>query len=126
MRPENWPTLLAAYLEERRDLPFAWWSNDCAALACGWFERMYGTDPRATLGISYKDARGAAKALRTTLEDWCAFLEPVRFPGRGDVVLLPGHDGPALGVMTGTHIACQGLEGLVFHPPIVALKAWAI
>jgi hypothetical protein len=43
-RSDNWPDLLAAYLKERKHMPFEWGVNDCMAFVAKGVEALTGED----------------------------------------------------------------------------------
>lgn len=43
-RVEDWPERLAAFIEQRRKMPFAWGSNDCALFAADAVCAITGVD----------------------------------------------------------------------------------
>lgn len=131
VRPQDWPTRLAEFIEERRAMSFAWGTNDCASFACAWVERLYGTDPKAELSIKYRTEREAAKVLKSGgLHAWCCAFRGEPKPGvyarRGDIALGEQNGRDALFVVTGPHIVGPGAEGLVFLPRETARFTWSI
>lgn len=131
-RPQDWPARLAAFIEERRTMPFSWGRNDCAAFAAAWLRALHGIDVFLRLGIRYGDARAARRYLRDGgLEVWCeralgAPLASVALAQRGDLALLPTERGPALTVVAGEYVAGPGRNGLQFEPVSMALAAWSV
>lgn len=121
-RVPNWPELLPMFIEERRDLSFAWGSNDCGLFFADWILRATGID-RAKRWRRYKTAKGAAAIVKRLggmkgLAIAAGLAE--KHPGlaqRGDGVLavLEGRD--TFGVVVGNAMWCgPGSDGLVFRP----------
>jgi hypothetical protein len=132
-RHDNWPTLLTAFIEERRHSPFAWGSNDCCLFAADWIRRACGVDFAEDLRGRYSSALGATRILSkfggvleiaTTL----ARLEKIPSPimRRGDVVAFEMQGGYALGICCGDVAALVGKSGLVFPKTVAASAAWRL
>ena len=131
MRAQNWPELLAAYIEQRRDLPHQWGSNDCCTFAADAVRAMTGSDPMADLrGI--KTAKAAARLLRKTpLQDLVTqrLGEPLASPllaQRGDVVMVMQADGPLLALCLGETWTAPGPKRIETGDMQRAVRAWAV
>lgn len=135
-RVKGWPELLAAYIEQRRHMPFAWWGNDCITCAAGGVAVLTGVAVQALLPGRWSNARTAARALKTAggVEAACTSVlgEPVRGPraamlGRGSVVCVEAGNGPTLGLMAGNGRWCApGEAGLVWRPVAEVTVAWEV
>jgi hypothetical protein len=135
-RYPDWPTRLAARLDEVRHLPFAWASNDCCSYAAGAVLAITGVDHMEPHRGKYKTKVGAARMLAKAggLEGWVrrCLGEPLQAPAmamRGDVVMFaqPEPYGPhALGICVGPHIAAPGEHGTQLLPMSVATLAWRV
>ena len=132
-RHDNWPTLLVAFIEERRHAPFAWGSNDCCLFAADWIRRACGVDFAGGLRGTYASALSAARVLRNQggvfdLAALRAGLErkPVELVQRGDVVGFEVPGGVALGVCLGSVGAVVGATGLQFPEMNRACAAWKV
>lgn len=121
MRPENWPSLLDAYIEGARSDPFDWGRNDCVTFSCNWFGLMTGNDPAEKFRNEYSTEREALEIMiRHGVKGmegagWFLFGVPddhVLFVGRGDIVFGKG----ALGICLGAKGAFLTNDGLTFHP----------
>ncbi len=109
-RHPDWPERLKAAIEDARDLPFAWGTNDCALFACNVILEITGVDFAAEFRGRYDDRRGAIRTLNEiaglgleALADHLAEKHniaevPVAFAQRGDVMLMDMPTGPALGI----------------------------
>ena len=62
-RCNNWPDLLAAYIERKRHEAFAWGSNDCCLFAADWVQIATGRDIAAQWRGQYATALSAHRAL---------------------------------------------------------------
>ena len=132
-RHDNWPTLLVAFIEERRHAPFAWGSNDCCLFAADWIRRACGVDFAEGLRGTYDSALSAARVLRNQggvfdLAALRAGLErkPVELVQRGDVVGFEVPGGVALGVCLGSVGAVVGATVLEFPDMTRACAAWKV
>lgn len=129
-RREDWPEQLAAYLDERRDVPFAWGRQDCASFAGGAVAAMTGEAPTIP---EVQSAEAYARFLRDhgpidalvdlTLGDR---LASPAFAQRGDVVLLDLDGRDTLGVCLGAEAAAPGLDGMLTVPMAAARAAWRV
>lgn len=125
-RLAGWQTELTRFLEERRDMPFAWGENDCALHVADWVLRMTGEDPGADYRGRYRSAAGAARVMRRIAGGGVvavatrAFGPPAASPflaRRGDIAAVrgrtaDGHLDLALGVVdeTGGRVASMGFD----------------
>ncbi len=126
---------LAAWIESRRHIPFAWAANDCITCAASWVEAATGDTPLPAL-LEYHTADEAAALLaeRGGLEK--AVAEAMEVAGfqpcgtghaaRGDVVLARHSGVVAVGVCIGAEVVVPGPDGLQFIPRGTIVRAWAI
>lgn len=126
-RIENWPTLLAEFIDSRRELPFAWGERDCCLFAADAVEVITGTDFAADYRSTYDSALSAHRVIAAAggVPALVPFdeVEP-SYAQRGDVVLLEQDGRDCLGIHLGHVIAGQGPDGLTFLPPNNAVRAW--
>jgi hypothetical protein len=123
-RAENWPTLLTAYIEERREVPFTWGRADCCLFAADWVRLATDLDPAADLRGKYDSALGARRIIkrRGGLAAMVArALIPLGFrevalslATRGDIIVRDSGDGDCAGVVLGKQSAFVGRDGLRF------------
>lgn len=131
-RRKDWVHVLLQTIEQAKDIPFAWGSQDCALFAADCVLAMTGVDFAEEFRGKYNDQEGALRLIRGDLESvlMSKLGEPLsrRFAGRGDVVLFEATEGPAVGVVgvKGTNIYAVTEEGLVELPISRALKCWKI
>lgn len=132
MRCSNWPSKLAAFIEGRRFVPFAWSTNDCCTFAADWILILTGVDHAAEYRGTYSSALGAGRILaeRGGLEAIAAAAGytaiPPAFASRGDLVLFDMPDGPTLGVCAGKHSVFAGEAGAVSQPTANCRLAWRV
>lgn len=134
-RLDDWPSRLHAYIRSRREMPFAWGSNDCCTFAIGGgVEALTGIlllpdvqRPTTEFGAArflvergHHDVSGLATELLGV-----PMITP-RLAQRGDVVALLADEGVTLGICLGADVAAPGPLGLVFPPLSCALKAWRV
>ena len=62
-RRDNWPNLLAQFIEQRREQPFAWAVNDCCIFAADWVAVCTGTDHAQPWRGRYSSGLGAVRFL---------------------------------------------------------------
>lgn len=135
-RPAGWPERLAAYLEERRHMPFAWGANDCVTFAAGGVAALLCVQLDHLLPGRWHNARGAGYLLKQYggVEAACITMlgEPVRGRraatlGRGAVVCVDAGNGPTLGLMAGNGRWCApGADGLVWRKAAEVAVGWEV
>jgi hypothetical protein len=139
-RHQDWPVVLPKALRELWGTPFAWGSHDCALAACTVIEAMTGHDPAAELRGTYDSETGALRAisragaegledLAVRLANECGFPPvAVLMAQRGDLVLIPTSEGPALGIvdMDGIHAVFPSEKNAVRRPLRQCGRAWRI
>jgi hypothetical protein len=125
-RCENWPETLAAYIDRKRNEPFAWGVNDCCLFGADWIQLCTGLDPAATLRGTYDRALSGVRVLEKhggligTIE---THMEPLGFKpigqgfaARGDIVIFDTGNGDSAGINLGNHSAFVSKNGLIFAP----------
>lgn len=103
-RREDWLARLWETIEAWKDRPFEWGSADCCKFAAACVDAMTGETfaERLRYSTQTEALRWIAEAgsLQDAVSDHLG--EPqLGYPRRGDVVLLEGEDGGALGICTG-------------------------
>jgi hypothetical protein len=129
-RKQEWPELLAAYVDASRSTPFAYGKHDCCLWAAGWIVEATGDDPAAhwrgyaseAEAQAIIDAAGGLRGLVSLPE-----RATTRLAQRGDVVLAE-HEGRQLFgvVIGGGWYAAPGLRRLEFRPMTEALVAFEV
>lgn len=134
-RREDWPRRLNDYLAMQLGRRFAWGVLDCCTFADGAVEALTGVRLMTGRFGDYSDRTGAEAALvgagYPRLEDALSALLPageVGFARRGDLVALPGGEGPwpALGVCGGHVAHALSLRGVAIVPITWATMAWRV
>ena len=133
MKRETWKANLRSYLAAQADAPFAFGSVDCGAFAGGAVEAMTGDNPHAAVAGKYKTMAGALRALkRLGHEDHVAYAASVMdeidqlYAQFGDIAVVQGDDGPALGVVVGAHIEVRTPAGRGVVPLTDAVRAFRV
>lgn len=131
-RFDNWPELLADYIDSRRDMPFEWGENDCCSFAAEWVRIATGRDIYAKWRGRYKGRFGALRFLIVagSIINIPESVGLLRIPAgrirRGDLGGVPTVKGIALGVCTGGRIAAPGPTGLEFIRFNRVKHAWRV
>lgn len=132
-RHPDWPERLAAFVESRRHVPFAWGSNDCATFAADAVLAMTGRDPLVMMRGLWQCSFGAQMAMRTSGGlAWAARRQlgrPLQQPAaapRGAVVCARVEGLAILGVHMGAWWCAPGAQGLVFRPAREVRLAWGV
>ncbi len=141
MRFSDWQTRLSNYLDTAKKTPFTWGVHDCALFACGCIEALTGEDPAQELRGTYTDEEGAIAALLSftggggliqaieILTARYGFEEvPALMAQRGDLVICLQGGQPTMGIVdfTGRAIMIAAPAGIIWHPIILAKRAWRI
>ncbi len=131
-RLRDWQSKLAALIDERRDAPFSWGTNDCCIFAADAVLAQTGHDPAEGLR-EHRDAKEAAGVLRAgggvqkiASERFGAEIAPA-LAGVGDVGLIEvDRDRPALAIWGGAAwlAPAEDGRGLVSLPRETAKTAW--
>lgn len=131
MRRNDWVEKMWLAIEDHADTEFVWGVNDCCLFVARVVDAMTDSDIETQLNASYSDEETALAyiasfgSLEAAVSSYLGQPEPGR-PLRGDVVLIDGGEGPALGILVGGHIAGMGPNGFVYLPRSEALQRWAI
>ena len=133
MKRETWKADLRSYLAAQADAPFAYGSADCGSFAGGAIEAMTGENPHAAVAGKYKTMAGALRALkRLGHEDHIAYaasvlneIDPL-YAQFGDVAVVDSPEGPALGVVVGSHIEIRTPVGRGVVPLTDAVRAFRV
>lgn len=132
MRIENWPLALAAFIESRKDTPFAWGAHDCTLFAADAALAITGVDPAASYRGDYDSEIGAARIIvaaggfrALVTQNMGAEINP-KMAQRGDWVLVEQDGAEALAVCMGVSMVAAGQSGLVTRPMSAAITAWRV
>ena len=135
LRREDWPERLAALVEERRNTPFAWGTQDCVMFAADAVEAMTAADPLESYRGAYDteaeadailDGNGLGGFLAGVLGEFGAHAVRPEVAQRGDWCLVTVGNQTLAGVHVGTRVAVPGDAGLHFLPLSRITRAWAI
>jgi hypothetical protein len=131
-RRENWPDLLAKFIDERRSQPFARGVNDCCIFAADWVQLCTGKDYAETWRGRYSTDIGARRFLDDSggveaLVDSLGLdrIQPQR-AGRGDIVAQDAGLEMTLGICLGVTTAFVAKNGLIFGSIENVKSAWKI
>ena len=133
MKRDDWKPRLRSYLAAQADAPFELGVVDCGSFAGGAIEAMTGENPHAKVAGKYKTMAGALRALkRLGHEDHIAYaasvlneIDPL-YAQFGDVAVVDSPEGPALGVVVGSHIEIRTPEGRGVVPLTDAVRAFRV
>lgn len=131
-RLPDWRTRLTAYVVDTAHDPFVPGKTDCALWAAGAVEAMTGEDlARGFRG--YRTIAGGWKKLKAKgFVDHVALLAsvleeiPPAFAQVGDVAVVAGEDGPALGIVQGELIYVSAPAGRSLLPLSHARRAFRV
>lgn len=130
-RFDDWQPRLREYLAARAEEPFEYGGCDCGAFAGGAIEAMTGVNPHAAVAGRYRTMMGALRALRRLGHaDHVAYAASVlteiapTYATFGDIAVVPGTDGLALGVVVGPHIEVRTAQGRGPVPLTAAVRAF--
>ena len=131
-RLPNWKKRLTAYLAEVVDRPFKPGQHDCALFVAGAVQAMTGDDP-ARGWRGYRSLASGRQALaKRGYSDQVALaasMLPAIAPAMaqaGDVAVVAGDDGPALGIVQGEMVFVLRREGLAILPRLAIEKAFKV
>lgn len=140
-RKDNWPKLMAQFIESRLDTPFAWGTNDCGTFAADLIEVLTGVDVSISIQRTYTDQAGAEAALlaaagggiveflNKVVTDYGMKEVHINFAQRGDLSL---YQHPVLGPtivivgMDGLRVIGPGDKGLAHYKKSDCEKAWRV
>ena len=110
--------LLELYRQERRK-PFAWGTSDCLTWCSDCAIALTGEDPVADVRGTYRDARGAARAIKKLGGSFGSAVVthlpeiPPALAQSGDWAIVTNEDGEeVLGVIVGALVYARGKTGL--------------
>jgi len=128
----DWPERLQRAINERRALPHAWGSNDCALFAADLVAAITGQDFGVMFRGRYSDEAGARAMMAAhgwadlaALADHCLPRREER-PRRGDVALQGGRFGPFLGIIWQRGVIGPGPNHAIIWPPKGIIGLWGV
>lgn len=134
-RAADWPERLAAFIDARRDQPFAWGVQDCFTFAADAAVELTGDDPAAAVRGEYSSEEeadaiigpdGLEAWVAATMAAWGASECEPTFAQRGDMVFVAVGNQRMCGVHLGSTVAVPGVDRLHFLPSSRALRAWVV
>lgn len=130
-RKSDWQSALRSYLAASARRPFVYGRHDCATFVGGAVEAMTGTDPVAAYRGRYTTARGALRVTRRAgfashIDYFATLFADTARPGPGDIAVVEGEDGPAVGIVQGTSIYAVGWAGMGILPLNMRLRAFEV
>jgi hypothetical protein len=128
VRLPDWPARLDAYLRSRRDMPFAWGSNDCGMFAAGAVEAITGEKPG---DWSYSGDKAALRLIAAggglpAILDGIYPRRPVERLQRGDIGLLQAGDWEYLSVIWNEFAYTPGPDAVVMRRTLDCVAGWAV
>lgn len=131
MRRADWQSRLAAFVQARAHMPFAWGRNDCCLFTVDAVQAMTGID-HASRFRGYSTALGAARVVerqggirQLAIDAWGEPVPALR-AGVGDVVLVVNEGRELLAVCNGTTAIGPGPDGIAVMGVDAAVAAWKI
>ncbi len=133
-RNPDWLSQLQMIVQQRKDIPHSWGSNDCCLFAADCILAMTGVDIASDLRGQYTDEAGAEKLIEQFGGSLSAlathFLGDSTGPccaRRGDIVLFDTSSGTeAIGVCVGSQFVCPGDEKLNAFMMENAKRCWRV
>lgn len=133
MRLQNWQTLFAKFIDQRRRMKFSWGKNDCCLFSADSVLTITGKDFAEAYRGTYSDEASAQRLIAQfgSLEQLCSSLmniTPVNatYADIGDVVLASYAGRELLGVANGVHALAVSSEGIILLPLAVCTKTWKV
>jgi len=123
-RADNWRTLLADFIEARRERAFEWGSHDCCLFAADWVALVTSRDPADEYRATYSSAKGAheiyakhggvSALVKHCLRDAGFKRVPKEQASAGDLIVRESGQGKCVGIVLGLSSAFVGEDGLRF------------
>ncbi len=133
MKKQNWPLLLAQFIESRRHSPFVWGEHDCCLFVADAIELICNVDPAAPYRGKYTTAMGSYRALKKYGDGSIAGALSVCFQeiapcdlGRGDAAMVEVDGEMAAALSFGNKLWVAGENGLNTLLRSSAIQAWRI
>jgi hypothetical protein len=131
MRRHDWAARLHEVIEAHKGRSFAWGGNDCCLFVARCVDAMTTNALAYLIRERYHDH---ASALRFMAEHGGLAGAVSRYLGdpsseratRGDVVLIDGGEGDALGICLGAKVVAMGPEGVRYVPRAEIKMVWRV
>lgn len=129
MRRHDWASSMHAAMADHQGRQFAWGINDCCLFVARTVDAMTGSTLAQQLAAAYSDEASALALIAShggLAEAVSAFLGPpvAERATRGDVALIEGGEGLAVGICIGSTVVAMGKTGLMSVPRSAILKVW--
>lgn len=134
-RLSNWTTRFAEFIKVRKNLPFAWGTNDCTTFVCDALIALTGTDYAPKELRAVRSAKEALRAIQL-LSDNQTLLQAVEkvlgapkspgFGAVGDVVAFLTLGEVTLGICNGDTILCVTPNGIMTISMSEATHVWKV
>lgn len=130
-RRHDWAARLHEVIEAHQSREFAWGENDCCLFASRCVDAMQGNAITYLIRERYHDEATAVRFIA----EYGGLAEAVsRYMGdptnqratRGDVVLIDGGEGDALGICLGAKVVAMGPTGLRYVPRAEIKTVWKV
>lgn len=132
LRLDDWQARLIDYVGQQTREPFAYGRNDCALFTAGAVKAMTGQDPAVGLR-GYRSLKAGEKKLSEKgFADHVAvaasmFEEvPPAMAQVGDIAVVPGDDGLALGIVQGEAVYLLRRDGVGLVSILSAVRAFRV
>jgi len=130
-RRDDWVGQMWSAIEDHTDAPFVWGLNDCCLFAARVVDAMTDSDFELELSSQYSDEETALAYIASHGSLEAAVTSHLGDPSpgralRGDVVMVDGGNGHALGICVGGTVAALTDKGPLFMPRSAIITRWAI
>ena len=129
-RLPDWQLRLEAFARERRTMPFAWGTNDCATFAAAGIEALTGEVVLPEIrGYTEREALRLIEehgGLRRIVGLALGNENPAIFAAVGDVVMVESGKREALAICNGATAIGAGPDGVVAVSMATAKAAWRV
>lgn len=129
LRKSTWEADLSAYIQSKRNEPFAYGTNDCCYFVFGAVEAVTGQDKMAEFRGTYDTLIGSVRALRNIGQgDLESTMDakfgqvPIAQAQRGDIAFFDG----SIGVVMGAFAWFVSDDGLERIPRSMWDKCWSV
>ena len=129
----DWKARLIAYLAWSVLQSFGYGRFDCALFTFGAVKAMTGIDPGECYRGKYTTLRDGVALLRNDgfrdhVDLTALYFDeiPVAFAQAGDIAVVAGDDGPALGLLQGEYIYALAPAGMKLIPLLSATRAFRV
>jgi hypothetical protein len=115
VKRNDWSSRLFGVIEDHRRRQFAWGTADCGLFAARCYDAMTGSEFEQQLLTEYAEEGPQRLLLQNGMVELVnQYLGPSQDGRavRGDVVLVDGGDGQALGICMGSKVVALGANGL--------------